>query len=123
MKMGGEDLLGFLAFRDDVLFGGLGKDSLPYLRQTLDGLSKTSPGPSPLLEIHVSGRLLSESKPLSEEVKKQFPGLKPEQIHATVSLRGGTDFRLRAQTHTAALSLMAAALLEPVVRDGPRPRR
>jgi hypothetical protein len=123
MKMGGEEFLGFLAFRDDVLFGGLGKDSLPYLRQTLDGLPKTSPGPSPLLEIHVSGRLLNENKPLSEEVKKQFPGLKPEQVHATVSLRGGTDFRLRAQAHTAVLSLLAAAVLEPVGRDGPFTRR
>jgi hypothetical protein len=103
-KMRIEEEDSYLAIRDDVLFFGMGKGSLPAIKKALDGFDKRTTSPTPLLEVHLANAVFLDKEATPGKVK---PGLEPERRGAQLSLQGGKDLRLVLKLNAHLLPVQA----------------
>jgi hypothetical protein len=97
----------YVAIRDDVVFVAAGKDPLPFLRQGLDEFDKSTPAPTPFLELAATSALFRHDLQLKPLVEKLVPPEQQDELFARVSLRGGEDLRLRLELSDYLLTLFA----------------
>jgi hypothetical protein len=106
-KVGGQDLDGYLAIREDVVFLGLGKQGLAAVEDALDGFDKTTAAPTPLLRLDLRSGFFLENKPFREAVEKTLSTAERDGINVEVRVQGGKDLRLRVAMDAYVLKYLA----------------
>jgi hypothetical protein len=106
-RVGGQDLDGYLALRDDVVFLGLGKQGLAAVKDALDGFGKTAAAPTPLLRFDLRSSFFLENGPFREAVEKALSSAEWDGINVQISVHGGKDIRLRVTMGAYVLKYLA----------------
>ncbi len=102
----------YLGIREDVVLLTSGKHGVPALKETLDAFGKGKVGPTPLVQMKMTGALLMADPDTRKAVEKALSKEARGQLEARLSLEGGKDLRLRLDFSTHFLTLLTAFFSE-----------
>lgn len=97
---------GALAFRDDVVFLGIGTLGRKAVKESLDSFGKDKPAPSPLFSAQLAGPLLRLNQDIADLLDKEVPRGERDRVGARLTVEGGKDIRLRLRMSTHLLRLV-----------------